>query len=301
MAHPFHPGEIEVQTRAGVREAAARLAGVVGPVLPPRAAEFLARQRIVVLGSTDAQGRVWASALAGEPGLLRAEGPHVLRIGATPAAGDPLSATGAVGVLAIDLVTRKRLRINGSAVPAPGGGLRVQVAEAYWNCPKYIQSRRLEPRPSTPGHAPEEARIAHTLSSSQRAWIEAADTFFIATAHPRAGADVSHRGGEPGFVRLARGDVIVFPDYSGNNLFNTFGNLAANPAAGLLFVDFDTGATLQLTGSAEVLWEREEFEGFPGAERAVHFRVAEARERAHGVLLHGALLTRSPFNPPAPR
>ncbi|CAA9380117.1 MAG: probable iron-sulfur binding protein YPO1417, partial [uncultured Gemmatimonadetes bacterium] len=79
-----------------------------------------------------------------------------------------------------------------------------------------------------------------------------------------------------------------------------FGNLAVNPRAGLLFIDFDQGATLQLSGSAEVLWDRADFAAFPGAHRAVRFRVSDVVELPHGTRLHWRLIQRSPFNPPAP-
>ncbi|HET7234791.1 MAG TPA: pyridoxamine 5'-phosphate oxidase family protein [Longimicrobium sp.] len=316
MASPYHPGEIAVQTRAGVLTAALRLGGIIAPQLPPRAGQFLATQRLAVLGATGAEGRVWASALAGEPGFLRMVDETILHIAATPAAGDPLAAVFAhaaalaepldVGVLVIDPATRRRLRVNGLAWPAPGGGVRVNVRQAYWNCPKYIQQRTPAPRPSLPAAAMEsgEPRRGASLSDRQRGWVASADTFFIATAHPAGGTDASHRGGEPGFVRLERGvegqDVLVFPDYPGNNMFNTLGNLAENPAAGLLFLDFERGATLQLTGTAQVLWERGEYADFPGAERAVRFRVAEVVELPHDTTPRWHLEDRSPFNPPPP-
>jgi hypothetical protein len=84
-------------------------------------------------------------------------------------------------------------------------------------------------------------------------------------------------------------------------MLNTFGNLAVDPAAGLLFVDFASGTTLQLTGSAEVLWDRAQYAAWPGAERAVRFRVDAALERPNGTALRWRLVERSPFNPPAPR
>src|SRR3546814_14766932 len=68
------------------------------------------------------------------------------------------------------------------------------------------------------------------------------------------GADVSHRGGRPGFVRVTEDDgrsVLTIPDFSGNQFFNTLGNIAINPRAGLLFVDFATGDLLTLTGRSE--------------------------------------------------
>jgi predicted pyridoxine 5'-phosphate oxidase superfamily flavin-nucleotide-binding protein len=317
MTSPFHPGELAVQARAGVRAQAEHVGGVIHPEISRRAAGFLAEQRLAVLGGAGADGRMWASALAGEPGLLRAEDAETLRVAAVPPPGDPLgdalhAATTAgagmeIGVLAIDLETRARLRLNGVA-RAVDGGFRVHAREVYWNCPKYIQVRaaaspsRLDSAEPAGDSA---LRRAGSLSPAQRAWIAVADTFFIATSAPGAGADVSHRGGEPGFVRVEAGgagdDVLVFPDYSGNNLFNTLGNLAANPAAGLLFIDFSTGATLQLTGSAEVLWERADFAAFPGAERAVRFSVDEVVEQPRALHRAWRLIDRSPFNPPPPR
>nr|HRD10520.1 pyridoxamine 5'-phosphate oxidase family protein [Mycobacterium sp.] len=83
--------------------------------------------------------------------------------------------------------------------------------------------------------------------------IESADTFFLGTTHPEAGNDASHRGGPAGFVRVTD-ERLWWPDYPGNNMFNSFGNLAVDPTAALLFVDFRTGDTLQLSGTATVDW-----------------------------------------------
>ena len=315
MAAPFHAGERAVQARAGVRAAAARVGEIIGLVVPPHAREFLTRQQLALVATTDSQGRVWASLLTGDPGMLRLLDPQTLHIAATPVAPDPLvdalaSADGRavnVGVLLIDLATRRRLRVNGTAEVAREGGVVVHVQRAHWICPKYIQQRGILGLGS-PAPAPERGACAPvaaaTLTRGQREWIASADTFFIASAHPTDGADASHRGGSPGFVRLARGpageDVLTFPDYPGDNMFNTFGNLAVNPRAGLLFVDFDRGSTLQLTGSAEVLWTRAEFAVFPGAERAVRFRVTETLESPCATTVRWRLVERSPFNPPAP-
>ena len=316
MASPFHPGELAVQARAGVRAQAEHVGGVIRPEISRRAAAFLADQELVVIGGAGVDGTMWASALAGEPGLLTADDPETLFVAAFPPSGDPLgaalraaTAAGAgmeLGVLAIDLETRGRLRLNGVA-EAVDDGVRVHAREVYWNCPKYIQLRAAG-SPSRDAAAEPVADAAPLraarLDAAQRAWIAGADTFFIATSATGAGADVSHRGGEPGFVRVeadgAGNDVLVFPDYSGNNLFNTLGNLAANPAAGLLFVDFSTGGTLQLTGTAEVLWEPAESAAFPGAERGVRFLMREVVE--HTSALHRAwrLIARSPYNPPPP-
>lgn len=319
MASPFHPGELAVQARVGVLAAATRVSGIIQSAIPAPAQAFLVGQSFAIVGTVDPSGRVWASLLAGEPGMLRVPDPHTLHIAAIPTAGDPLATTLAsalelgtpadLGVLVIDLATRKRLRVNGTAESATDGGILVHVRQAYWNCPKYIQRRSVVARPDrSSGTPPPSSGVAPwratRLTDAQRAWVGRADTFFIASVHPSGGADASHRGGSPGFVQLARGaageDMLVFPDYPGNNMFNTLGNLAVNPAAGLLFVDFESGATLQLTGIADVLWKQEQFAAWPGAERAVGFRVAQVVELSHDSPLGWRLIERSPFNPPSP-
>ena len=320
MVEVYHTGERAVQARAGVRAAADRVGGVIGESIPAQARAFVAAQQIALVAAMDAGGQVWASMLTGAPGLVAVLDARTLHIDAEPQALDPLAGalTGArartaeVGVLLIDFATRRRLRVNGTAHASERGGVTVRVQRAYWICPKYIQRRQVvapaavakaAPRaavtpPSPPSREP-------ALSARQRDWITRADTFFIASTHATAGADASHRGGSPGFVQLTtepRGaEVLTFPDYAGNNMFNTFGNLAMDPRAGLLFVDFETGATLHLTGTAEVLWAREQFGAFPGAERAVRFRIAEALETRDATALRWRLAERSPFNPPAPR
>ena len=121
---------------------------------------------------------------------------------------------------------------------------------------------------------------SHALGEQARALIGSAETFFIATANPESGAtgglDVSHRGGRPGFVQVADETTLLFPDFSGNNHFNTFGNLSVDPRAGLLFLDFETGDALYLSGRAEVIWEDDAVANFAGAERLVRFTLEEA-------------------------
>lgn len=317
MTSPFHPGEVAVQSKAGVRTEAAHVGAIIRDSIALSAAAFLSSQRFAIAGFADEAGNVWASLLSGEVGALRAIDPARLLIAMRPVESDPLAAALAraaalgrpaeLGLLVIDLVSRKRLRLNGVAEPAPDGRFLLHVREAYWNCPKYIQKRQLDTRAvdASMSELREDAVAGATqLTAAQRALVSAADTFFIASVAPDGRADASHRGGEPGFVRLhddAGGVTLVFPDYSGNNMFNTFGNLAVNPAAGLLFLDFARGAALQLTGRAEVLWDPADYAGFPGAERAARFRITDVVEQAHATPLRWQLVERSPFNPPAPR
>jgi hypothetical protein len=148
-----------------------------------------------------------------------------------------------------------------------------------------------------PREAPRLARRAGSLTEDQRAWIRRADTFFIATLHPEAGADASHRGGMPGFVSVD-GDRLAWPDYAGNLMYNTLGNIAVHPRAGLIVPDFDSGAALLVTGRAAIEWDPISIAGVPGAERLVELAVDEVVEIA-GMLPPSARVPEySPFNPP---
>jgi predicted pyridoxine 5'-phosphate oxidase superfamily flavin-nucleotide-binding protein len=283
----FHSGEREMQRRAGVADEASAVGRIIGRTVSPPAARFLARQRLAVGASLDPGGRVWASLLAGPAGFLSAPDPRHLHIGVSPISGDPLAANLAaraeMGLLVIDPQTRQRLRFNGLA-RVSAEGLTLELRQAYGNCPKYIQLREAEADGAV---APEGPRVASRLDARQRATIGNADTLFIASFHPEGGADASHRGGYPGFVRVLGDDRLVFPDYAGNNMFNTLGNLLGYPRAGLLFVDFATGDVLQITARARV-----------EADFEVRLDVDEVRETRSASPLRFRLLEYSPAIPP---
>ena len=298
MASKYHRGEIEVQDRADVREMATRISDVIRPEIPLYTRDFLEDQRMVVVGSTGANGRVWASLLTGEPGFLRVLDERTLRIDAEPVPGDPLDENLKrdvdVGLILVDLSSRRRMRLNGKAERRPEA-IYVYAEQVYGNCPKYIQARELETADGATIIEPGSARRAETLTGEQRSLISSSDAFFIASAHPDGGADASHRGGLPGFVRFLDEDALAFPDYSGNNMFNTLGNIAANPKTGLLFVDFERGDTLQLSGEARVIWDPARAAEFAGAQRVVEFCVGEVVENT--VPLRWRFAAYSPFNP----
>lgn len=259
VAVGFHGGELAVQARAGVAERAGQLAAMAGQGrLRPATAEFLAAARLAVLTARDSAGRLWISPLLGPAGFLRAITPMTLHIDSRFPAPDPLCGLPAnqpAGLVVIDLAARRRFRING-VLTGVATGLTIDVEQAYGNCPKYIQPRRLHVPggASTPGRTPVFAGDA--LRPQDRRLIERADTFFLGTTHPTAGGDGSHRGGSAGFVRVDH-DRLCWADYPGNNLFNSLGNLAVDSTAALVFVDFSSGTTLQLSGTAAVTWRDE--------------------------------------------
>jgi hypothetical protein len=127
--------------------------------------------------------------------------------------------------------------------------------------------------------------------------ITHADTFFLGTIHPTRGADASHRGGPPGFVRVD-GDGVWWPDYPGNGMFNSFGNLAVDSTAALLFLDFGSGRTLHLSGTAEVEWTAPGIDGDDGGTgRRVRFRT-ERIATGFPLGVRSGAPRPSPYNPP---
>jgi uncharacterized protein len=307
MFSPFHEGERAVQARVGVREAAEQVGRIVGGSMPPAVRVFIHRQQFAILAGLDAAGNVWASPLAGAPGFISAPDPHTVQIEAPLPPHEPLAGSvrdGAqVGLLVIDLANRGRVRLNGRGFAGPDGMLQVQIEEAFGNCQRYIQSRAAEPDTAADADAPGEAAAgadrSTSLSDAQQQWITTADTFFIATAHPERGADASHRGGPPGFVRVLDERRLRFPDYVGNNMFQTLGNLAIDPRAGLLFVDFESGRTLQLSGRARIIWDGPEVQQVAGAERLVEFEVTAVVASTAPRLPHWRFIGYSPFLPSA--
>jgi predicted pyridoxine 5'-phosphate oxidase superfamily flavin-nucleotide-binding protein len=298
MGGVFHSGEIEVQERLGVREQAAKIGSGIRAEISPERHGFLLGRRFVVVASLDRAGAVWASLLSGAPGFLEPVAARRLRVHARPLDGDPLAdglVDGAdVGLLAIDLANRKRLRLNGR-IEMRDDGFDVVTREVFGNCPKYIQSR-VPDAADVAAPAPV-ARPASHLDEGQRRWVGEADTFFVASRHAEAGADASHRGGNPGFVRVVAASRLAWPDYSGNRMFQTLGNLARDGRAGLLFIDFDSGRTLQIAGRARIDWDERRASGFAGAERVVDFEIDRVVEIGGRSDLRHRLLERSPFNP----
>jgi predicted pyridoxine 5'-phosphate oxidase superfamily flavin-nucleotide-binding protein len=293
---PFHEGEMELQERAGARDMAERVGrAIIRDHMPEQHREFFENLPYLLVGSLDTSGYPWASLLVGEPGFISSPDPKTLHVAAWSNPEDRLQERltegKSVGLLGIELHTRRRNRMNGRIVRADERGFAVHVEQSFGNCPQYIQARTAEPAQAIPVLFDEGA----LLSARATKIIAQSDTFFIASAakktgenDPREGVDVSHRGGKPGFVRVAQEGgrtLIEAPDFSGNFAFNTFGNIARNPKVGLLFLHFDTGNLVQLIGEATVLWDDPRIATFPGAKRLLQVRVTKGRLIEHGVPL----------------
>jgi ferredoxin-NADP reductase/predicted pyridoxine 5'-phosphate oxidase superfamily flavin-nucleotide-binding protein len=277
---PFHAGEQEVQERLGVRDIEDWARKVVRGYLPEQHRAFHTALPFLVVAARDGGGCPWTTLLTGPEGFVTSPDPRSLVIDTSTTPGDALEGAlvgGAdIGILGIELATRRRNRVNGriaeNSSGNSSGALICSVEQTFGNCPQYIREREWRRVEDEPAGRP--ARSMR-LTPTQRDWITAADTFFIASGHrgegedPAFGMDASHRGGEPGFVQVISETRLVFPDYAGNNHFNTIGNLVLDPRVGLLFVDFETGSLLQLSGRATIDWDSDEVARFAGARRLV--------------------------------
>lgn len=292
---PWHAGELALQQRMGVAERMAALGGrLIRDFMPEQHRDFYRQLPFMLLGSVDAQGNPWASILEGRPGFVQSPEPRLLQFNCRPLAGDPaatnLTEGAAVGLLGIELHSRRRNRLNGQVQLNPDGGFSVAVAQAFGNCPKYIQQRtaHLVRQPGAPAAQP--TQRLNGLDAAARALIAGADTCFVASYLDPAGdsrqrsVDISHRGGQAGFVRV-EGNCLSIPDFAGNQHFNTLGNLLLNPRAGLLFIDFNCGDLLQLSGRTEMVFEGPEVVAFQGAERVWRVQVEQLVRRPAALAL----------------
>jgi len=308
---PFHSGEQWVQSKLGVREQMERFGQrVIRDHMPDQHREFYQKMPYIFVGHADTEGWPWASILFGEPGFMATPSDKQLHISAQVTPGDPLGKTldevlnspssppqtedagVPLGLLGVELSTRRRNRLAGRATQISKTCIEINIDQSFGNCPQYIQSRSW----SLPSHKDATANqpnstTLNTLDEDAIKLIAESDTFFVSSfvakregaidnsGAPSEGVDISHRGGLPGFVRHkiteSGKNLLTIPDYLGNFHFNTLGNFVENPKAGLLFVDFEQGHLLMLSGTVEILWDSEEAQHFEGAERLWTFELSK--------------------------
>ena len=299
---PWHAGEKHLQATVGMTERMeAHGQKVIRDFMPDQHRAFYHQLPFMIAGAVDGQGRPWATLIEGPEGFVTSPDPKHLEFALAEYPLDPLDPAtpglaggSALGLLGIELHTRRRNRLNGAIGQASADRLEVVVEQSFGNCPQYIQLRAFSRSPAPRGGLREDAAA---LDERAIEMIRKADTFFVASYvdHEDGGrsVDVSHRGGRAGFVRIEGGRLTI-PDYAGNLHFNTLGNFISNPRAGLLFVDFERGDVLQLSGRPEVILDSPLIAAFEGAERIWTFDVEQV------VFRPGAISLRWDFDEYAP-
>ena len=285
----FHAGELAAQARAGVASPRA----AIRDWMPDQHRVFFAALPFVLAATTDDEGWPVATVLAGAPGFVASPDSGTLRIAAVPGRDDPAAPWfkpgAAIGLLGIDLATRRRNRANGVIAATADNALVVAVMQSFGNCPQYIHVRDMHE--AVAGRALPE--LMDHLDPAARDAITATDTLFVATTGDDEGVDISHRGGKPGFVRVD-GDTLTIPDFAGNRYFNTLGNMLLDPRAALLIADFATGDVLHVQGRTEIVWNVPEAEPLAGAERLWRLQVTRAWRRRAALPLRWTLRAVSP-------
>lgn len=300
---PFHEGEIAIQRQLGVAERMDAFARkVVRDHMPDQHREFFAQLPFLVAASVDRRGYPAITLLAGTPGFAHSPDAKFLQIDRMPDPSDPVAEGWIpgqpVGLLGIELHTRRRNRMNGMLVRTRTGTIGVTVGQSFGNCPQYIHARDLEfardPAPEWRGP------VEHgtVLDEPAKKMIAAADIFFVGSHTDRGergsrSVDASHRGGKPGFVRV-HDNRLSIPDFTGNFHFNTLGNFLLNPKAGLVFVDLVSGDMLHLSGDVVLDFDSEEVRTFQGAERLWHVAVRRWTRRKGAFPLRGPAGEASP-------
>lgn len=297
---PFHRGEQLVQKQFGVREKMERFGRqVIRNYMPEQHQDFYSQLPFVFVGHADENGWPWASILSCQKNLITVLDDKNFHLNVKPMNGDPLQKSlnkgNRWGLLGIELSTRRRNRLSAHIQQVTEKGISLEVDQSFGNCPQYIQQREhYNVDPSV--MAKEECIEITEFEQQAYELIDKSDTFFVAsyvangTELASEGADVSHRGGKPGFIRIDNKKTLTIPDYTGNFHFNTLGNFVENPKAGLLFLDFANGHILSLTGTVEILWESPDTEFFDGAERLWTFTLD------HGYWLKNTLSLRWGLN-----
>lgn len=288
--NPFHAGELQAHARAGVGDVAKWAAGFIRDYLPEQHRDFYTELPFFVVAGGDADGQTWVTLIEGPEGFVTSPDPRRILLDTEVDETDPLAAAFQrgtdIGILGIELSNRRRNRFSGHVRTTPEG-YAIDVRQSFGNCPQYIHERAWT---RVARSAPPVARRAAALSDTQMGWIAAADTLFIGSGHQGAaeaassGYDASHRGGAPGFVNVVDATHLQIPDYAGNNFFNTIGNLMADPRVGLVFVDFETGGLLHVTGRATVDWSPRGAHD-PDAWRMINIEIDAVLERPAAVSL----------------
>ncbi|PGH35575.1 hypothetical protein GX50_01556 [[Emmonsia] crescens] len=327
---PWHEGEKKMHKLMHVPEEYNPSA----PYLSPGAAYLVQKSPLIALGTIDKQGQPWTTVWGGEAGLAgpvsqsiigirnfvdKSYDPVVETLYGGKSNGEVIKEEGEgrlMAGLSVDMENRKRVKLMGRMVAGNLAGLEatdpdkkgnepthagqaqlvIKIEQSLGNCPKYINRKHITPVVPNPKLISDSPQ----LSPGAIELLGEADTLFISTYHEDS-MDTNIRGGPPGFVRVVSNDisgaVLAYPEYSGNRLYQTLGNLQMTPLAGYAFPGFETGNVLYLTGKTEILVGSDAAALLPRSNLAVKVTVTSAKYVENGLPFRGQPGQLSPYNP----
>lgn len=260
VAVNFHRGEVQIQAEDGVDTAAldAGVAEAFPPALNTNEARFVEQRTFSIAGTIDADGRPWGSPLFGASGeLFSVVDDTTVRVTPQVIDGDPLieniEATGELGILYFQPSRRRRAKSLGRGTLESDGAITYQMRRNYGLCTKYIFKRDHDGEFDQTGSGRPQPTTSRHLGHDDQTQLEASDTVFVVSHHDEHGTDPTHRGGPKGFVTVVDDTTVSLPDYPGNGMFQTLGNLLLDDRIGLTSIDFHTGRTVQLTGHGSIV------------------------------------------------
>ena len=257
----YHAGQLALQKITGEVEIAQRRIPIVRSTLHPKSMPFIANQVLAFVGSEDNSGDIWLSLLVGEHGFISVPSNQVIKFDLAKIVSNKediffsnIISNPTVGLLFHEAERRARYRAWGIA-SEDNGHLNFAIRMGYPSCPKHIQRERIEVSDDLEAFTASYEKGV-TLDEYAKEWILNAHTFFICTQTKKGDIEASHRGGNIGFIQMLENDILRVPDYFGNSMYSTLGNIYENPKAALLFIDYEKGETLQLTGKAELQFDQ---------------------------------------------
>ncbi len=143
----------------------------------------------------------------------------------------------------------------------------------------------------------DERLVTDTIGDGDRGFIENADCFFLATADAEGKPNCSYKGGDPGFVKVVDEHTVAFPNYDGNGMYLSMGNVSVNPHVGLLFIDFERGHRMRLNGEASIALDDPLTARWPEAQFVVRVRARQVFPNCPRYIHRRTLVQRSEFVP----
>lgn len=325
---PFHEGEKEMHRLLKVPNHG----NPTSTMLTPQAAFRLQQAPLLAIGTLDSQDRPWTTLWGGNQGFSEMLGGSIIGTRTiVDSAHDPVvqalvghgekgkmvaGKEKMVAGLTLDLMERKRVKLFGRVIAGCVNDVKredgedddartvelpekqeqiqliTKIEQSMGNCPKYMNQYDIQPAVVTSSLVSQ----GENLTEEGKALILQSNMFFITTSVIED-MDTNHRGGPAGFTRILSDNEIVYPEYSGNRLYQSLGNLLVNPKIGITFPNYETGDVLYITGNTEVLVGGDAASILPGSNLAVKIKIVEARLVKQGLPLRGTRKVPSPYNP----